>query len=131
MQNRELPAFFAEEARLRQEREIAGQLGSDRGEIGNFFRDIGPWFVGLFSFLVSYGLLLTFGLLALAALLMGFATFSDITPSGTVDTPATLADVARTARTAIRWIAFGAAFLALWPGWFGASVARRHFEATR
>lgn len=147
---------------------------SNRSEIGHFFRDVGPWFIGIFSFLVSYGLLLTFGLLAILSLGIGFATIPSLgdtlypaqptvdyssifatsvpvpnTTSGKASataaasqtatakqyaTPAATTKTAspwNTARLAIRIIVFGAAFLALWPGWLGASVAKAHFERTR
>lgn len=119
-------------------------------------------FVGIFSYIVSYGLLLTFGLIALFGFAIGFATLPSatdvlfpstptpavrVTPTRTLDNRGIPVDPAQASaatketgsspwagvRTFIRLIVFGAAFLALWPGWYGGYtvVSRLRRDAAR
>lgn len=120
-------------------------------------RKLSAVLTGAAIYLVTYGMLLTFGLLAVITLALGFTTLpspadllgtssSSSTSFTTTPTPrasspaatktATAAAPAKTPaqqagdtiRSLVRIIAFGAGFLAIWPAWFVGSLAWRHFN---
>lgn len=109
---------------------------------------VAPFFMGVFTYLVSYGLLLTFGLLAMLGLTLGFATlpspsdmlsssttFSTPTPTSRAasSTASTVKDAPKTStadrlRGFVRIIAFGTAFLAIWPAFLAGSLTNRYLN---
>lgn len=108
---------------------------------------VAPFFMGVFTYLVSYGLLLTFGLLAMLGLTLGFATLpspADMLSSPAISTPTPTSRTASSSATIVkdtpktstadqlrgfvRIIALGTAFLAIWPAWLAGSVTNRYLN---
>lgn len=100
----------------------------EHAEFVRVLRNLAPFFIGFFCYLVGYGLFMTFGLVAL----LGFsASVNTMAPSSGVATSAVgyaPAGIVETARSATQILAVFGAFLTLWPAWFCGYVVRARLQ---
>jgi hypothetical protein len=95
-----------------------------RAEFARLLRGSAPFFIGLFCYIVGYGLFLTFGLMALVGFSAGLTTL----PTATNLPPAAPDRLIDQAQAILRVLAISGAILTLWPAWFCAYLVQARLQ---
>ena len=103
---------------------VAETTVDQRAELARVLRASAPFFIGLFCYIIGYGLFLIFGWIAL----FGFSTSLTTLPAAT-NAPFSATDrFMDQAQAIIRFLAISGAILTLWPAWFCGYLARARLQ---